>query len=139
MTTWVGTHYILQPMPKRLLAKGSFKVELYGVTVNIYVMATIKEVATKVKQLCKKIGLTYQDILSEACGYTATFTTEPYYFHVVYCIECMDVNTITHEVDHLRKYILEHAGIVDDEASAILSGYLNEKVFEFLRKNNYNI
>lgn len=126
-------------MPKRLLTKGSFNVDVYKLKVAIYVMATMKDVAGKIKSLCKKWGTGDHDILSEACGYTGTFDPEPWMFHVVYCVECMDINTVTHESDHLRKFILTHVGVDNEEASANLSGYLNEKIFEFLRKNNYSI
>lgn len=126
-------------MPKRLVAKTSIYMDIYKIRIDIYVMKTTKDVGTKIKQLCKLNNDSTAGLNMEACGYTATFNKDAAVFHLIYCEECMDINIITHETDHLRSFIMSYKDIKDEEASANLNGYLNELVFKFLRDNNFNI
>lgn len=126
-------------MPKRLLAKGSIFIDIYKVRMDIYVMNTSKDVVYKVKCLCKEHGHSGKDVMGDACGYTLTFSEESGVFNLVLCSECMDINIVTHETDHMRHFILEYKNIHDEESSANLNGCINEKVFDFLRTNNFTI
>lgn len=126
-------------MPKRVLAKDSVYLDLYKVRVDIFVMNTTRDVVLKVRDLCRRNGDPNPPALGEACGYTTVFTKDPAAFTIIYCSECMDINIVTHETDHLRHFIMEYKGIDDEEASANLSGYLNEIVFKFLRSKKFSI
>lgn len=132
-----GILFIHQLMPKKLVKKGKISIDLYDVDIEIYVVVLAKHVADKIKQLCKKNKTGVEGVKDEACGYTASFLDG--IFHVILCIECMDVNTITHEADHLRHFIMEYRAITDEEASATLSGYINERIFKFLKQANIEI
>lgn len=133
------TPFTHQLMPKRLVKSGSVYVSIYKVRIDIYIMVTSKDVAYKVRQLCRKNKVSTVDVFDEACGYTATFNEDPAVFSVIYCMDCMDINTITHETDHLRAFIMDYKAISGDEESATLSGFLNEEIFKFLKKHNIEI
>lgn len=126
-------------MPKRVIAKTSIYMGIYMIRIDIYVMSTPKDVGNKVKQLCKKNNDTIVGVVDEACGYTASFTKDAGVFHLLYSVDCLDINIVTHETDHLRSFIMEYKDIHDEEASANLNGYLNELVFKFLRSKNFSI
>jgi hypothetical protein len=132
--------FILQLMPKRIIKRGTFILDVHKIVIEIYIMATTKDVPRKVIELSKKYGCDYFDISMDACGYTATFpTTHAGTFYIILSTEDLSVNTITHETDHVRSYILEYLGLTEGEESATLNGYINEKVFRFLHKNNLKI
>lgn len=132
------TQFIL--MPKRVIKRGTFILDVHKVVIEIYVMTTIKEVPRKVIELSKKYGCDHSDIAMDACGYTATFpTVHSGTFYIILSVEDLSVNTITHETDHLRAYILEYLGLTEAEESATFNGYINEKVFRFLTKNDLKI
>lgn len=126
-------------MPKRVVKKGSFTVDLYKVDVEIIILYTSKDVSSKARELSRKFGCTTDDIAPLACGYALTFSANPGVFYILLSLDSLDVNTVTHESDHLREYIMEHAGVGGTEGSATLSGYLNEKIFRFLHKNNLQV
>lgn len=132
------------PTSTHKLLKGVFKLSMYKVTVNIYIVDVMREVSETMRKLHKKYKLDYSDVNPEACGYTCTFPNyNPNVYYVILCRESMDINTITHEVDHLRNFILDDQGITETdynkEVSANLAGFLNEKTFQFLQKNNITI
>lgn len=131
------TPFTQQLMPKKVIKRGKISIDLYDVDIEIYIVQTSKDVSDKVRQLCRKYKVGVDGVKDEACGYTATFLNG--IFYLILCIECMDINTITHETEHLRAFIMEHRAMVDDEASANLNGYINERVFKFLKKNNIEI
>ena len=59
-------------------------------------------------------------------------------YYIILSLKDLDVNTITHETDHLRNFIISFNSILENddarEASANLNGYINERVFKFLDK-----
>lgn len=130
-------------MPKKVIKKGFFIVDVYKVAVEIYVMATARDVSLKAKQLHKKFGFDDTGIPKESCGYALTFERDAGTFYIVFSLDSLDVNTITHEADHIRRYIMEYSGLTEadgtGETSANLSGYINEKVFRFLYNNNLKV
>jgi hypothetical protein len=56
-------------------------------------------------------------------------------YYIFYSIESVTANIITHEVSHLVDDVLEDRQINDTEARAYLSGYINEKIFDYVIKN----
>lgn len=122
---------------KKIIKRGTFILDMYKLVVEIYVMKSSEELVTKVKQLCRKYRVGEKDVQEGATGYTLTFSENPGVFYVLFSLGAIDVNTITHETDHLRTYMLQYQGVGgNEETSANLNGYLNEKVFRFLEKNN---
>jgi hypothetical protein len=65
----------------------------------------------------------------------AVSTKSSHNYYIFYDIASLNANVITHEVSHLVDYVLEHKGIEDGEARAYLSGYINEKIFDYVIKN----
>lgn len=62
----------------------------------------------------------------------------PYNFTSYYLFlseDSLNVNIITHEVSHLVDYILEDKDVNDGEARAFLSGFINEKIFDYIIKH----
>lgn len=62
----------------------------------------------------------------------------PYNFTSYYLFlseDSLNVNIITHEVSHLVDYILEDKDVNDGEARAFLSGFINEKIFDYVIKH----
>lgn len=139
MTTMEGIHYTQQPMPKRLVKRTKIKIDLYDVDIEVFIVNTSADVSYKTKQLCRKNKVGIEGVRDEACGYTASFPLSSGIFYLVLCMECMNVNTITHEADHLRAFIMDYRGMEDEEASANLSGFINEKIFKFLKNSNIEI
>lgn len=131
-------------MPKRLAKRGSFSIDLYKVDVEMYIMFTDTDIAFQAKSLQRRHGFDTSDVRDEACGYALTFTNNPGVFYLVLSMESLDVNTITHETDHIKNYIISHVGINEDpdgvnETSATLNGLINERVFRFLYSNSLPI
>lgn len=129
-------------IPKKVFKRVTFFLDVYKVNIELFIMRTNKDVAYKMRQLCKKYKVDDSDTSDEAVGYVATFTPEGAgIFYIVLSLESVDVNTITHETDHLRSYIMKHQGLMQDggEASANLNGFINEKIFGFLHKHNIPI
>lgn len=127
--------------PKRILKRATFILDMYKLDIELYIMATNKDVPYKAIQLCKKYKADTSDVKEGAVGYVLTFPKAPGVFYIVLSAESLDINTITHETDHLRSYILQHQGIPQDgdETSANLNGYINEKIFRFLYTHNFPI
>jgi hypothetical protein len=57
-------------------------------------------------------------------------------YYIFYSIESVTPNIITHEVSHLVDYVMGDKGMADTETRAYLAGFLNEKVFDYVIKNN---
>jgi hypothetical protein len=56
-------------------------------------------------------------------------------YYIFYSCESTTVNIIAHEISHLVDDILGDRGIEDSEARAYLSGYMNEKIFDYVIKH----
>lgn len=133
------THYTLQLMPKKVLKKGTILIDFYKVNVEVYIMVSAMEVGNKVKQLCKLNGELTTDVIDEAHGYVASFPKDSSRYYLILCVDSLDINTITHETDHLRTFILSNQSTWNEETSANLNGFINEKVFKFLNDNKFII
>lgn len=122
-----------------MLKRTSFKIDIYDVVVKVIVLKTSGDVLNYVKQLHKRHKDVHTDNF-EYSGYTITFDNSVYY--IIFAEDNLSYNLITHETDHLRAFILKHISVnlnEIDEYSANLNGYINQKVFNFLIKNNFKI
>lgn len=58
-------------------------------------------------------------------------------YYIFYSIHSLTPNIIVHEISHMVDYIIENKDIEHlGEARAYLTGYITEKVFDFVLKNN---
>lgn len=117
--------------------KVKIKLDLYEATIEVHVVATETDVANKGRQLAKRGKC--DDIIDEEAFRGLVITCDFYTYFLILCEDSMCVNTITHEVDHVRKYITDYHHINDQESSANIAGFLNEKIFQFLEKSGYQI
>lgn len=120
-----------------IIAKGKFKVELFGMTVFIIICDDEQSTTVEVNKVIKK----YKETPFNHPCHGIVFTPDENltYNYLFLSARNLTVNTITHETDHVRSNIIEFCSITENdnkETSANLSGYLNEKVFRFLEKKN---
>ena len=58
-------------------------------------------------------------------------------YYVFYSLDSLNANIIVHEITHLVDFILEERAIENEgEAKAYLTGYISEKVFDYVLKRN---
>jgi hypothetical protein len=58
-------------------------------------------------------------------------------YYIFYALDSLNVNIIVHEITHLVDFILEERAIENEgEAKAYLTGYISEKVFDYILKRN---
>lgn len=123
-----------------VVARGSFKIDIYETIVYITVVKEPSDVAPKAKQVLKKNGMDQDVVIDDEChGYTVCIDTGKLAGHIILSKNDITVSNITHETDHLKNYILDFKMIKEDEnkeASANLNGYINQKLFDFLIKKD---
>ena len=122
-------------MPKRLLAKAKFNVDIYSTTIIVIVMANSKLVTSKVKELCKLHNADTVGLPNECYGYTISFHEKTRVYYVLYSAVNLTYNTVTHEAHHLSKFIADFNNIKEKEyaeAEAFLNGYINDRIFKIL-------
>jgi hypothetical protein len=56
-------------------------------------------------------------------------------YYIFYSEESVTPNILTHEVSHLVDYVMGDKGMADSETRAYLSGFINEKIFDYVLKN----
>lgn len=57
-------------------------------------------------------------------------------YYIFYSLHSLTPNTIIHEICHMVDYMIEEKGIDKlGESRAYLTGYISEKVFDFVLKN----
>lgn len=68
----------------------------------------------------------------------AVKTNTVHEYLLFYSIDSTTSNVISHEISHLIDYVFEDRKIEKngDEARAYLTGYITEKIFDFVLKNN---
>jgi hypothetical protein len=113
-----------------------FTLDIYDSVVEVHVVKGEEEVAKKAAQLHKKYK---EEPIDETHIRGFVYTHDFGTYKIILCEESMCINTITHEVDHVRQFILDHHGVKDQESSANLAGYINERVFQFLQNAGYKI
>lgn len=126
-----------------ILSKGNFTIDIYESTIHVYICKdqdTLFRVANRIIKRYKEPESILDRSVKGAC-----FSPDiaPCTYFIWFCPEFLDVNTITHETDHIRNYILDFCSIAENndskEASANLNGYINEKVFKFITDSGFEI
>ena len=123
----------------KIVKKGTFKIDVYGTSVDIFIMDTAEDVVPQVEKIIKKHKGEIDDRDMICDGYAVIIEEDPLKGYLVYCRESLSINIITHETDHMRKYILDFKDIEDHEASANLNGYINQEVCRFIIKAGFVI
>lgn len=119
---------------------GRIKIGIYETEIDVYVMNSAEEVSPQVAKILKKHKEKFDDSNDDICdGFAVLIEENPLRGYLVYCTEALTVNVITHETDHMRKYILDFKDIEDYEASANLNAYINQEVFRLVRKAGFEI
>lgn len=118
------------------IKKVSFKVDIFSVKVSLYLYDTDDSMVIGCNRIIKKHG---EEPMQHQChGITFAPDDDGSIYYIFLSLESLDINTITHETDHIRNYIMNYFNISQDldsnETSANLSGYINEKVFSFLKQ-----
>jgi hypothetical protein len=114
--------------------KFSIKIPIYKCTCHVIISKDISDVINKyVKK--KKWNADYAIKTGEDVhGYAVTDgTTTDYY--IFYSLESLTANYIAHEISHLIDFIFEEKDIErHGEARAYLTGYISEKIFDYVLK-----
>jgi len=106
----------------------NFYIPIYRANVRIYLDSDLKKVA-------EKFGL------KDLSDYGAVALRNPWKHkkYIVAFTSANDYGLIAHEVVHLKNYIFSDVGqkldLDNDEAEAYLTGFLFDKIYEFLNKN----
>lgn len=124
---------------KKRAKKGVIKIGIYETTIEVIVVETAEDVVPYVNKIVKKHKGEEEDEDSVCNGYAILVEEDPLKGYLLYCAESLSVNVVTHETDHMRKYILDFKDIEDHEASANLNAYINQEVFRFLKKAGFEI
>lgn len=119
---------------KNIIKKRSFKIDLFGATIHMYMCKdseSILTVANRIIRSFKEDPVNY-----EVAGLTFQPDLQLESIYIFLSPENLDVNTITHETQHVICYIKDHYGIDEkndsNEVLANIAGYVNEKVFAFI-------
>jgi hypothetical protein len=109
-----------------------FKVDLYEVSVIIYVLDKMSDLESIVLKKTKtKIDTDH------VLGITFAWGDQEYV--VAFEKDKLSHNLINHELFHLTKSITEHIDIDDEESQAWLMGFLSENVYRLLKKKGFTI
>lgn len=121
-----------------IIKRGSFKIDVYGAVIYIILCKDSDSMLIEANKVIKKFKEETMQHSAEAITFAPNLRGGTYY--AWFCPEYLSVNTITHETDHLRNYIMSFYDIDENndskEASANLNGYINQKVFKFLNANS---
>jgi hypothetical protein len=120
---------------KPVIKKRSFKIDVFGAKVHMYMCANAEAIVTVGNKIMKKFGEEPIDFSVAGLTFTPDQSLDTVYIFL--CPEHIDVNTLTHETQHILHYIMDYYNIEEQsdskEVSANLSGYINEKVFAFVK------
>lgn len=119
-------------------------VGVYDTTIHLYLVETDADVTPQMKKILKKHKAEAEDwdmsLSDDLCnGYAFLSLVDPLQGYLVYSKESLTVNLLTHETDHMRKFILDFKDIEDHEASANLNAYINQEVFRAIKKWGFEI
>ena len=113
------------------MLKLQINIPLYSFKCSVIIADEIEKVIAKYLKRFK-IPLTEEN--GEYDGY-ALFTPQSKYY-IFYSLHSLTPNTIVHEVSHIVDYMVEDKGIEKTgEARSYLTGYISEKIFDFILKN----
>lgn len=118
-----------------ILKKRSFKIDIFGAKVHMYMCKDNEAILTVGNRIIKKFKEDPVDYPVAGLTFTPDeLLTDVYLF---LCPQHLDVNTITHETQHILCYIIDYFNIDEqndsNEVAANLSGFINQKVFEFIK------
>jgi len=118
------------------MKRSRFKIDIFNATVHMYIVDTDDDILKHGNKVIKRFGEEPIDFPCHGLTFTPDQRGDTYYIFL--SKESMDINTICHETDHIRNYIIDYYDIDQasdsDEISANLSGYINQKVFSFIKK-----
>lgn len=119
-----------------ILSRGKFRIEMYRITIFIYICPDSIDTTKEANKIIRRYKEEEYKHPSHGMVFCPDDDTSINY--LLLSAEDLNVNTITHETDHIRNNVIDHCSIVETdesrETSANLSGYINEKVFQFLQK-----
>lgn len=126
-------------MNKNILKRGNFRVDVYGSIIHIVVCKDADAIQVEGNKVIKRFKEELVTYPVQALTFSPDLKGGTYY--VWFCPQHLDINTITHETDHLRNYILDYCAVNETndskESSANLNGLINERVFAFLNRNGF--
>ncbi len=128
-------------MVNNILKRGKFKIDVYDSTIHVIICKDVESIVIEGNKVIKKFKEEIVDCNVHALTFSPDLKPRTYYIWL--CPDSLDINTITHETDHLRNYILDFNSINENndtkEASANLNGYINQMIFRFIFSNGYSI
>jgi len=105
-----------------------FQIPIYSASVTLYLDKDLKHIEQKYKTSC----------LDDFGAVTLRSPKNPYKDYII-AFEYTDGSIIAHEIVHLINYLFLDVGVeldrVNDETQAYLTGFLFEKIEEFLSKS----
>jgi hypothetical protein len=118
-----------------ILRKRSFKIDVFGAKIHMYMCANSDAIVTVGNRIIKRFH--EEPVTYEVAGLTFNPDEQPDTVYLFISPEHLDVNTITHETQHILNYIIDYYAIDEqndsNEVASNLSGYINEKVFAFVK------
>lgn len=119
------------------------KVGVYDTIIRLVIVENNEAVAPYGKKVFKKHDDGTETFGVEdgviCAGLAILVESEPLLGYLIYSKDSLSVNTITHETDHMRKYILDYKEVEDHEASANLNAFINQEVFRQIQKWGFQI
>lgn len=117
-----------------------FKIDVYSITVEVHLPNSLKDGLSLYKKLKKKLSLPEEGEEQ----FEGTVFLEPKNnskAHIILCLSHISYNLVVHECSHLslKIFMLNNIDInIGDigEGYCLLNGYIAEKVFYILKKNN---
>lgn len=123
------------------MIKGKFLLDMFKATIFIYICEDSDCTTKQANRIIKKFK---EEIFTYKVEGTVFSPDQDRNLNYLFLSqEGLTYNTICHEIFHLTDNIIEHYSLVDKEdgkeTSAIISGYLGEKIFQFLGKKNIKV
>jgi hypothetical protein len=107
-------------------------VPIYKTTVHVKIAPEIKKVINKFAKRTKQDIAIPDD--KDVHGYAVGMDNSDNYY-IFYDVLSLNANIITHEVSHIIDFILEEKQVeMTGEARAYLTGFINEKIFDYVLK-----
>lgn len=113
-----------------------FPVSIYSCSVIFSIVSDVLEKTNKLNKKYKyKIIDKIDDELVE--GQSPSYNTKFYY--IIINEKYLTYNTISHEIYHIVEDIASNRGVVENESKAWLCGFISEKIYNFLKKNQIEL
>lgn len=111
----------------------TYNIDIYSCK---FVLILSDDLFEEEKKLCEKHNDAFTDIIPSD-GLTINFENDTYY--VLFNIDSISHNLISHEIYHLVCSITDFRSINEEESRAWLCGYLTELVYSYLINKNISI